>query len=182
MNKINLNILAPTKTITLNGKDIKIPKLGLRHKLLINTEMGYEECIKAILSTISTNLSQAERDLVTLHILEFNDKIKSKVEVNGVHFDINDVEISQKLKFVVGDYEFKFKTPSLETMNGPLDVILKQCCVYVKYKGEKIECPDFMDMPAYVFNWIEDISTTISIKYDGGEIKGLYNIMELFNG
>lgn len=181
MNKINLNISPSTKEIEVNGKKVKIPKLGLRHRMLLDPGMNHEEFMKAVIKTIDKNLTQAERDFVTLHLLEYNGQIKSSVNHNGVVFNLSDVKICQKLKFTCGDYEFKFRSPTMELMSGPIDVMLNECCTQTKLNGELVDNPNFMEMPAYVYRWLEDISVTLSIESNGIEIKGLYNIMELLS-
>lgn len=179
---INLEISQNFKLVEVNGKKIRVPKLGLRHRLVINQDQTHEESMKALLRTIDPHLSLAERDLITLHILTYNERMPSAVEVDGFEYKIDNVYVCQKLKFIHGDYEFKFRSPTFELLKGPADILLKECCVYVKHSGEKIDVPDFMDMPAFVMNWVEQITKTVAIDGPNGPIKGLYEIAELFSG
>lgn len=179
--KISLDIIANTKNIQVNGKTVKVPKLGLKHRLAIKPEMGPNECMTAIHKLVCPNLSVAERDIVTLHILEYNGKLKQKVIKDGFEYNLDDVKICQQLKFSYGEYEFKFKSATSEIYDGPLDMLLKSCCVYVKKNGAKIDVPDFMDMPAFVYKWAQKITDTVAIDGPKGEIKGMIKIMELFN-
>lgn len=182
MEKINLDISPKFKTVEVNNKILKIPKLGLRHRLLIKEGMDHEESLAAIVSSVSPNLSFAERDLSTVHILAYNDRIKSSKIIDGFEYNVDNIYICQKLKFCYGDFEFKFKSPSMKTLKGPVDLLLKECCIYVKRKGEKIDIPDFMDLPPFVYSWIEQITHTIAIDGPNGtSIKGIYDIVELFD-
>lgn len=182
MNKINLNINPITKNITVGGKEVKIPKLGLKHRMIVKDGMSHEDCMRELHKMICPNLSAAERDIVSLHILEYNGKLKQKIVKDGFEFDLDNVKICQQLKFIHGEYEFKFRSPTMELMKGPLDILMKECCVYVKHNGKKIEIPDFMEMPAFVYKWAQKITDTVSIDGPKGEIKGLQKLVELFSG
>lgn len=181
MNKINLNIKPIFKLVNVNGKDIKVPKMGLNHHSILSTSKSLEDGVKKLLKSIHPNLSVAERDLICLHLLEFNGKIKSEVEIDEKIYNINDVVICQQLKFVVGETEYKFRSPTMDIEYPTIDLLLKDCCVSVKTNGIKQEIPDFMKMPAYVYKWVEKICNSISLKTHKNEIKGLYQLMELFD-
>ncbi|QAU03869.1 baseplate hub distal subunit [Acinetobacter phage Henu6] len=182
MQGIHLNIVPETKQLNVNGKTIKVPKLGLKHRLLLKPNENHEESMKTLLASIAPNLSMAERDLLTIHLLAYNGKIPNTVIKDGHTYSIEDVYICQKLKFTYSDYEFKFRSPTFELLKGPADILLSQCCVYVKKNDEKIQVPDFMDLPPFVINWVEQITKTIAIDGPNGPIKGLYELVELFDG
>lgn len=179
---INLEISQNFKTINVNGKEIRVPKLGLRHRLVLEPGQSHEDSLKALLKTVSPNLSLAERDVLTLHILAYNERMPNKIIVDDFEYDLDNVYICQKLKFQFNDFEFKFRSPTMELLKGPADILLKTCCVYVKKGDQKIDIPDFMDMPAFVMNWVEQITKTVAIDGPNGPIKGLYEIAELFSG
>lgn len=182
MGNIKLDLVPKTKVIEVNGKQIKVPKLGLKHRMLIKDASNHEETMKVLLNYIQPNLSLAERDILTLHLLEYNGRLKQSVEKDGFVYKLDDVYICQQLKFSYGEYEFKFRSPSFELLKGPLDILLNQCCVSVKHKGKKIDTPDFMQMPAFVHRWGEMITNTVAINGPNGtEIKGLYKIVELLS-
>ncbi|EQA7786668.1 hypothetical protein ACX818_001253 [Acinetobacter baumannii] len=181
MKEINLDILPKCKQITINGKTINVPKLGLKHRLVYKDGQSHEEFMKSLMASIHPNLSMAERDLLTLHLMEYNGKLKNSIEISGESYSIDDVYICQKLKFNYGEFEFKFRSPTLELMDGPLDILLNRCCVSAKYKGEKIDVPDFMDLPPFVSKWAEDITNTVALDTKTGKIVGLYKLVELFS-
>lgn len=178
MSKINLNIIPETKLIEVNGKKIKIPKLGLRHRMIMSEDKSLVENIKLLINSIHPGLSVAERDIVSLHILEFNGKIDSSKIVKGFEYKLDTLVISQKLKFGYDDYEFKFKSVTDDLSGAPLDEVLNRCCVYAKKNGEKIDIPNFKNMPAFVANWANQIMDTVEIDGpNGSKIKGAANIM-----
>lgn len=179
---INLDITPNFKMVNINGKNVKVPKLGLRHRLLVKEELNHEEMTKVLMNSIAPNLSMAERDILTLHLLAYNDRMASTKVVNGFEYNIENVYICQKLKFVLNGFEFKFRSPSFELLKGPADILLKECCIYVKKDGKQVDVPDFMDMPPFVLNWVEQITNKIAIDGPTGQIRGLYEIVELFSG
>lgn len=181
MGNITLELVPKSKVIEVNGKKIKVPKLGLKHRMLIKDSTSHEETMKILLNYIQSNLSLAERDVLTLHLLEYNGRMKSEVVKDGFTFKLDNVYICQKLKFEYNNVEFKFRSPTFELLKGPLDILLAQCCVSAKLNGEKIDIPDFMQMPAFVHNWAEMITNTVAIDGPDGPIKGLYKIVELLS-
>lgn len=181
-NKISLNIKPVFKLIEINGKEIKIPKMGLQQHAILSTSESLEDGVKKLIKSIHPNLSVAERDLVCLHLLAFNKRIKNEIEIDGKTYSVDDVIICQQLKFNIGDTEYKFKSPTMEIKNPTIDMLLKDCCVSVKTNGIKQDIPDFMKMPAYVYKWVEKICNSISLKTHKKEIKGLYDLVELFDG
>lgn len=182
MSKIKLDIKPVTKTVTINKKEIKIPKLGLKHYNLSKQVTSPDKNMKIIMDSIHPNLSKAERDLVTLHLLEFNNKIKSSVIKDGFEYSLDSVYICQVLKFSYGDLSFKFKSPSFDECFLPVDQMLKACCVSVHKDGNKIEIPDFMELPAFTYKWAEQINLTVAIDGPNGPIKGLTAVLEIFGG
>ncbi len=182
MDTIHLDIKPIVKKVTINNKEVSVPMLGLKHKMLFDENLSPSANLKKLLNFVQPNLSVAERDLLCLHILAFNGRSKDKVIVDNVTYTLDDVYISQKLKFNIGDYEFKFKSPDVETIDGSVDLMLKNCCVYVKHLDEKIKIPDFLDLPPFVINWANDITNTISIKTHNGIIAGINDVLEFFNG
>lgn len=181
---IKLDLPDNSKKITVNGKEVKVPKLGLKHYNLIKELKTHEENYKILMESIHKGLSVAEKDLVAIHLMAHNKAIKDRITQDDFVFDVNNVYISQKLKFEYKDYCFKFKSPKADDRTSSVDVMLSSCCVSATKGGVKIDIPNFFDdTPAFVYKWAEFICDTIAIKdKDGKEIKGLYNIVELFNG
>lgn len=171
---MNLNLILPLKKIILpSGKEVSIPKLGLKHYNMLKEVKGPDENLDLLINSICPGLTSPEVDLVCIHILEFNGKLKSKVEKDGATFDIKDIRITQKLEFQYQGHEFKFRAPGKFEQFATISHLLREC-----YLGQ--EPIDFMKMPAFIISWAEDISTTISIQGPQGDIKGLSNILRLF--
>lgn len=181
MEKISLDIKKTYRNVEVNGKTIQIPKMNLKHQSIISTASNLESGFKDILKSIHPNLSAAERDLVTLHVLAYNGKIKEKVMIDDIEYSIFDVKITQQLKFNIDDYEFKFKTPKALS-EATIDQILNENCVSVKKDGIAQPIPDFLDLPAFVHEWVELICDSISLNTHNKHIKGLYNIVGVFDG
>lgn len=171
---MNLKLILPLKKIVINEKEISIPKLGLKHQKMIKDEKDPLIVISKILKSIHPNLTAAESDLATIHLLEFNDKIKSSVIKDGFKYDINDVYICQRLIFHFGGKEYKFRSHDPYEQFGPVDAVLSSL-----YLGSDV--PDFLDMPAFVSKWADDITSTIAIPGPSGPIKGILAIMDILN-
>lgn len=178
---MKLNIIKAEKIIEVNGKTIKIPKLGLRHHEILKEVRHYEESMKLLLNSIHKNLSQAERDLVTVHLLHFNGKLKDSVIINDVEVFVLDTVIDQQLKFEYAGVIYRFKSPTTTEMAETIDGMLEKCCVSVKKDGVEIDKPAFLDMPAFVLGWAHAIADTLSLDTTNGPIRGLYDIIEVFN-
>lgn len=174
---MSLKIILPLKKIKLNGKEVTIPKLGLKHHVLMNGVKSPNEHIKALINSIHPNLTAAESNLVLLHTLEFNGKIKGKTVKDGFNYDINDAYICQRLEHQFNGNTFYFRSPEqFESFTTPDDV-LKTCFLRV---NDSEVVPDFMDMPAFVYSWADDINTSIAIKGPYGPVRGLSKILEIF--
>lgn len=163
--------------MTLNGKQLKLPKLGLKHHKLVSGDVGIDENLKAILKSIHPDLTAAESDMVCIHLLAFNSRLKDEVVKDGFTYRIDDIYISQRLEQQFSGNTFKFRSNKPFEQFSSVDNILNEC--FVEVNGSK-EVPNFMGMPAFVAKWAEDIINTISIKGPYGPIKGIGEIMELF--
>ncbi|ADI96434.1 gp28 baseplate hub distal subunit [Acinetobacter phage Ac42] len=179
---ISLNIKPLTKSVQVNGKTVQVPKLGLKHYGLIKEIRSKSENMKRLMDSIQKGLTVAERDIVTLHLFEFNTEMPNKCFVNDQEITLDDVYVCQKLKFTYQDKVFKFKSYH----GDQIDVVpelLQSCLVSVKdSNGNELDHPNFMDMPAFVVNWAEQILQTIAVDTPNGTVRGLNDIMELFNG
>lgn len=174
---MNLNLILPLKKIVINDKQISIPKLGLKHHELLKNPCGADENMIKLVNSICPGLNAAESEIVLLHVLEFNGKIKSEVTVNGKVFKVSDVYISQRLEHQYHGNIFYFRSPEpFETFVTPDDV-LEKCFIRV---NDSDVVPEFMDMPAFVTKWADAITTKISIKGPKGQLDGLSEILELF--
>lgn len=171
---MNLKLILPTKKIQLGDKEIHIPKLGLKHHNLIKNEPNPYAALRKIMQSIFPNLTAAESDFVSLHLLEFNGKLKDKREINGFTYKLDDVYICQRLEFSYQGKTFKFRSNKPYEEFGPVDNLLETL-----YLGEDV--PDFLDMPAFVAKWADDITSTLAIPGPNGPVKGLLKIMELLN-
>lgn len=182
MNKISLDIKKVFRTIEVNGKRIKIPKLGLKHHAIITQSNDMTEAMKQILQSICKNMSVSEKDFVMLHLLAYNGKIKEKTTIDGHEYSIFDVKLSQQLKFWIGDTEYRFRTPTELETKPTIDQVLTSNCVSVKKDGVSQPIPDFLEMPAFVHDWVYKICDSISLSTEHGDIKGLYNLIGTFDG
>lgn len=171
---MNLKLILPIKKITLNDKTISIPKLGLKHHNLVKDEEDPIKALRIIMRSINPDLNAAETDFVSLHLLEFNGKLKSEVQKDGFTYRLADVYISQRLVFQYGGKEYKFRSHTPFENFGPVDQVLENL-----YEGDDV--PDFLDMPAFVSKWADDITSTVAIPGPNGPIKGIALIMDLLN-
>lgn len=178
---MNLNLILPLKKITIPRlqREISIPKLGLKHFNMLKDVKGPDENLQLLIDSICPGLSPAESDFVCLHILEFNGKIKSKVEKDGHIYDINDVYICQKLEFQYQGNTFYFRAPGKFEQFPTISHMLNDCFIKVNDSDEKV---DFLKMPAFVIKWADDISSTLAIPSPDGPIKGIGKIIGLFDG
>lgn len=170
---MNLKLILPIKKITINGKQVSIPRLGIKQYQEVRDIESPIEILEKLVWDIKPHLTIAEYDLMIIHLLEFNDRLKTTIDYKGETLNINDVYISQNLKFQFQGKVFEFKEPPRIPM-GTADVILKDL-----YLGD--EDIDFLEMPAFVYKWLNSIINTLSIKTkNNGIISGANTIMELF--
>lgn len=174
---MNLNVILPIKKITINGKAISIPKLGLKHHNLMKEVKGPDENMNILLDSICPGLSAAESDIVVLQLLSFNNKLKETVIKDGFTYDLDKVYICQRLTQRLDGKEFKFRAPPRYSKLGSVDSILSEFLESVD--GEKTEI-NFMKLPAFVVKWADDLVNTIAIDGPNGPIKGMLNVMEIF--
>lgn len=158
----------------MNQKEISIPKLGLKHHNLVKDEKDPVKALRMIMRTIHPDLDAAETDFVSLHLLEFNGKLKSEVIKDGFTYRLADVYICQRLEFQYQGNTFKFRSHKPFETFGPVDAVLQTL-----YLGDDV--PDFLDMPAFVAKWADDITSTVAIPGPNGPIKGMLEIMGLLN-
>ncbi|QJT71708.1 baseplate hub distal subunit [Shewanella phage Thanatos-1] len=172
---LDLKSIMPIKTVKIGRKTVKIPKLSLRHHKLLNTVRDVDVNMKILIDSIHKGLTPAESLIVCVHLMAFNGRIKNEVTLDGNTFKVDDIFISQKLKFHSGGKDYLFKSPEIFNNLTDAENILTEC-----YLGEPI---DFNSMPAYVINWARDITTMISVTSDKGlTVGGLAAILELFEG
>ncbi|QPB08831.1 baseplate hub protein [Klebsiella phage Metamorpho] len=174
---MNLNVILPIKKINVNTKTISIPKLGLKHHNIMKDVKGPGENLCLLLDSICPGLSQAESDLVVLHLLAFNGKLKETVIKDGFTYNINDAYICQRLVQRLDGNEFKFRAQERYSTLSTVDDILSTYLESVN--GEKVKV-DFMKLPAFVVKWADDLVNTIAIPGPNGPIKGILKVMEIF--
>lgn len=165
------------KKIVVNQKEIKIPKLGLKHHNLLKEVKSPQENLKLLIDSICPGLTSAEADVVSLHLLEFNGKIKGKVIKDGFEYSLSTLKITQRLEFQFAGHVFKFRAPEHFESFGGVDKMLSACLVSVDDKEAEV---DFMKMPAFVKKWADDISATVSIDGPNGDIRGIANVIGIF--
>lgn len=158
----------------MKGKTVSLPKLGLKHHNMVKDEKNPLVALKTIMNSIHPGLNAAETDFISLHLLEFNNKLKSEVTKDGFIYKLDNVYICQRLEFQFGGKEYKFRSHEPFEQFGPVDDVLKTL-----YLGDDI--PDFLDMPAFVSKWADDITSTVAIPGPNGPIKGMLQIMDLLN-
>lgn len=174
---MNLKLILPIKKINVNGKTINIPKLGIKHHELLKDPCSPDESVIKLLNSIDKNMNKAESEIVLLHVLEFNGKIKSEVEIDGHLYKLSDVYESQVLTHQFRGNTFYFREPKIFEKFVTPDDVLNKC--FIRTDGSDI-VPEFIDMPAFVLKWANSITTSISIKGPKGPIGGLANIIGLF--
>lgn len=158
----------------MNDKEIIIPKLGLKHHKMIKDDKDPLIALNKLMASICPNLTAAENDYVALHLLEFNNRLKDSVTRDGFTYKLSEVYICQKLVFQYSNKEYKFRSHKPFEQFGPVDDVLKTL-----YLGDDV--PDFLDMPAFVSKWADDITSTVAIPGPNGPIKGIAQIMDLLN-
>ncbi|AFU64132.1 baseplate hub distal subunit [Salmonella phage STML-198] len=174
---MNLNLILPIKKIKCNNKEISIPKLGLKHHHLIKEVRDLSENMGILLDSIHPGLTAAESDLVCLHLLEFNGKLKSTVMKDGFTYNINDIYICQRLEFQYQGITFYFRSPDRYEVFTTVDKMLSSCFIKTNLSDE---APDFLRMPAFVSKWADDITNMIAIPGPHEPIKGTSKILGLF--
>lgn len=156
----------------MGNKDISIPKLGLRHHAMLKDIKDPIQGLRKIIDSIHPGLSTAESDLVALHTLEFNGKIKESSVINGFKYNLSEAYICQRLSFSYGGKDYVFRSHKPFEEFGPVDSVLSSL-----YQGNEV--PDFLDMPAFVAKWADDIINTVAIPGPNGPIKGMLKIMDI---
>jgi hypothetical protein len=171
---MNLKLILPIKKITLGNKEISVPKLGLKHHKLVKDEKDPIKALGIMMRSVYPDLSAAENDYVALHLLEFNGRIKDTVVKDGFTYKLSELYICQRLEFQFQGKTYKFKSHKPFDTFGPVDEVLKSL-----YLGDDV--PDFLDMPAFVAKWADDITSTVAIPGPDGPIKGLLKVMDILN-
>lgn len=163
-----LKFVIPVKHININGKDIKIPKMGLKQYKLLKDVKSVDDTLKIILDTIHPDLNAGEAELVMLNLCAFNGKCLE--EKDGLK--LSDVYICTQTEFTLNDKVYKFKAPNLSS-----DVKIDDAdFLKSHYLGE--DDIDFHDFPAFIMNWANCLRKTIALDTPDGVIYGGINIME----
>ncbi|QBX32877.1 baseplate hub distal subunit [Aeromonas phage Asfd_1] len=170
-----LNIIPAVKEITVNGKPVSIPKLGFRQMKLMKDmkEDGLNEAIQMLIDSIRPGLTMAEADMVMLHLLAFNKKVKTVETVGGFDVDIDKAYLCGKYEFDLEGHPVYFIPPVLgQTFLTGLDVLEKQ------FDRERTGFDiDFEQAPAYVLDWAVEITKTIALDTPHGTVFGGSNII-----
>lgn len=174
---MNLKVILPIKKITIDGMEIILPKLGLKHHNLMKEVKMPDENLAILLDSIKPGLNSYQSDIVLLQLLAFNGKLKDEVTKNGFTYKLSDVYVCQRLTQRLSGKEFKFRAPERFAQFGSADSILSEYFVSVDGSTEK---PDFMELPAFVIKWVDDIVQTVAINGPDGPIKGMAKVMGIF--
>ena len=163
---MKLNIVLPIKTIDVNGKKIKIPKMGLKHYQLLKEVRSCDDTIKTLLDTICPGLNAAESEMVMLHLFAFNGKIKNtKGDLN-----VDNVYICTENTFTLNGKEYTFNSPMLSS-NVEIDD--------AKFLSMHSDSDyDFHNFPAFIMEWAKGLRKTVALDTPNGTIYGGINIME----
>lgn len=170
---IKLNIIPSVKEIKIKNKTIKIPKLGLKHYRMLKEVKGYDKNLNELMDSICPNMTAAEADMVFVHLMAHNGKIKEKQMFDDFELDINKTYFCNKTEFTCLGRTFYFKEPTLtQKFESSLDVLNKQfikCEPHLDF--------DFEDMPAYAQDWADEILKTVAIDTPLGPVYGGINIV-----
>ncbi|CCI88769.1 phage baseplate hub [Yersinia phage phiR1-RT] len=173
---MNLKLVLPIKKIQINDKIISVPKFGVKQHNILNSVKAAESHLRDLLQSISPGLTAPEGELVLLHVLQFNGRLKDK-EIEGHTYSVDDVVIRQILTHQFQGNVFKFKSPQPFETFASVDQMLSELLISVN--DEKVDV-DFMKMPAFVSKWADQITYGIALDTHRGTIKGLTNILGLF--
>ncbi|HCS4649779.1 TPA: hypothetical protein ORP60_004678, partial [Escherichia coli] len=95
----------------------------------------------------------------------------------GYTYDINDVYVCQRLEFQYQGNTFYFRPPGKFEQFLTVSDMLSKCLLKVNDEVKEI---NFLEMPAFVLKWANDIFTTLAIPGPNGPITGIGNIIGLF--
>lgn len=164
---MKLNLILPTKVITFNNKEVKIPKLGLKHHKIVKDIRTGDENIRLLIRSIHDGLDGAESEFVLVHLAAFNGRCKEKKVVDGFEYNINTLKIVRELSFEFKD-TFEFRSPQFgETFTSAKNIL----------ESTKTVDVDFGNMPAFVGQWAEKIVSTITMDGPYGPIEGCAQIL-----
>ncbi|QPB12410.1 baseplate hub [Providencia phage PSTCR6] len=167
---MNLNLILPLKKVTINNKQVSIPKLGLSHYNKLKDPKSPEESIKIIVKDLFRDLSNAESLIALLHLMEFNNQIKGSFEYKGKTYTLNDIVVLPKKTYILDQKEYKFNEPELfQQFFGPKDVL----------ETLSVDGTKFGDMPAFVIKWADELTKTIALHLPDKTVYG-DKILELF--
>ncbi|AAQ81500.1 baseplate hub protein [Aeromonas phage SW69-9] len=166
--KPRLNIIPAVKIINVNGKEIKIPKLGFRQMKLMKDMQGVDDCMVGLLDSIRPGLTAAEADMVILHLLAFNKRIQTVQLVGGVEIDIDKAYMCAVYDFDFDGKTIHFKAPAVtDRFVSKIDILEKQ------FDRDKTGFDfDFREAPAFVLDWADEIIATIALDTPVGTIYG----------
>lgn len=166
------------KTIVVDGQEVKVTKVGLRHLNHIkNLDPEDPKAVEKYANLFMPNCSWAQGELVLFHVEHFNRKLPQEIEYMGNIFNADDVKISSKTTFVYDDVLYEFKPLYFfEMFQSDSDMLTE------KYKKGPV-VDDWKKMPAFVNTWANKIRNTVTIRGSNGlVINGGDNILEVFIG
>lgn len=172
----NLKNSTKSKIINVNGTEVNITKIGLRHLNLIkNLDPEDEKAVQVYAQSFMPNCNWAEGEFVLFHVEHFNQGLSDSVEFEGNTFNVSDVKIDSQTEFEYNGETYKFKPLYFfEMFESDEDLLSKK---YVS--GPEVE--NWGDMPAFVNTWANKIRNTISVTGSNGlKISDGAQILEVF--
>lgn len=165
---MKLNLILPTRTLNLNNKEIKIPKLGLKHHKLLKDPKSVDESMRILVDDIHPGLDGAEAEYVIVYLAAFNGRCKEQVTKDGFTYDITTMRIVRETKFEF-EKEYEFRSPYFG------EVFLSAKHILTATHPDV----DWGQMPAFVAKWAEKITATIEIDGPNGPISGCADILKV---
>lgn len=162
-----LKFVVPVKKLEINGKHIKIPKMGIKQHRLLKDVRSCDETLKILLDSICPGLNAAESELVMLNLCAFNGKCLE--EKDGLK--LSDVYICTETEFELNGKTFKFKNPMYTS-----DPIIDDADFLSHHYHDP--SVDFHDFPAFIMDWATGLRKTIALDTPEGTIYGGINILD----
>lgn len=171
---MKLNIIPTKKLLKVNGREVYIPKLGIRHRQMIDKlNENPVKALSQLLKTIDSKLTNAEAEYVLLHLLVYNGLVPESYDVDGFDYNMNNVYIDVQTKFTLNGKDYKFKQPRYNhNYKDAIDALNKLT----------LDGIDFNNEQAAVLLWTSKLLGTIAIDTPAGKIKGLNYIIGVSNG
>lgn len=109
--KIRIPIKQNAKTVMMGDIELTIPVLSIYHTKFFNDIKAdnFYEVIGPLIDKIYKNPTKSQFSFIIIKLLEHNKALKTITEYDGETFDLSDIQLSSKTKFIVDDVEYEFK-------------------------------------------------------------------------